>query len=138
DHRIFEGGVLTFRYSYMRRNLFEPYAEQSASLPGFGDYLFDRGHNAMVHYQQAFRPHIINSLILGLNRAVRQLFPQNHNVDVNKLWGVSYLPTLPRDFGYPGIVVGDYSHVGDISSLPIDRAANTYQITDNLAVIRGR
>ena len=39
---------LTLRYNYGRQNLFEPYAENQTELPGFGDYVFDRGHNALI------------------------------------------------------------------------------------------
>ena len=33
--------------------------------------------------------------------------------------------------------VTGFSRVGDVASLPIDRADNTYQIGDNLTLIRG-
>src|ERR1039458_1637702 len=44
---------------------------------------------------------------------------------------------VPRDFGYPGISITDYSRVGDVASLPIDRHDNTYQLVDNFSLIRG-
>ena len=46
-------------------------------------------------------------------------------------------PPTPRDYGYPGISVTGYSRVGDVASLPIDRADNTFQVTDTLTLIRG-
>ena len=137
DHRISDNARITARYSYGRQDLFEPFAENQTEIPGFGDYVFDRGHNALLSYQQNFGSRTINSVTAGFNRAVRQVFPQNYNVNVNQLWGVSYLPTVPRDFGYPGIEVTGYSRVGDVASLPIDRADNTYQLGDNLTLIRG-
>ena len=137
DHRLSSSAALTLRYTYGRRDLFEPFAANSKELPGFGDFVNDRGHNALIHYQQALGARDSNSLIIGFNRAVRQIFPQNVLVDVNTLWGVSYLPTVPRDFGYPGISINGYSRVGDAAALPIDRADNTYQIVDNLSLIRG-
>jgi hypothetical protein len=137
DHRLTENSRLTLRYSYGRQNLVEPYAETNTELPGFGDYVFNRSHNALLHYQQTLNPETINSVLVGFNRAIRQIFAQNYLTNVDKLWGVSYLPTVPRDFGYPGISVTGYSNVGDAISLPIDRADNTYQIADNLTLIRG-
>ncbi len=74
---------------------------------------------------------------MGFNRAVRQVFAQNYTTNVNALWGVNYLPTVPRDYGYPGISVTGYSRVGDVASLPIDRADNTFQVADILTLIRG-
>jgi Carboxypeptidase regulatory-like domain/TonB dependent receptor len=137
DHRISDNARITARYTYGRRDLFEPFAENQTELPGFGDFVFDRGHNALLSYQQTFGPRTINSVTAGFNRAVRQVFPQNYTVNVNQQWGVSYLPTVPRDFGYPGISVTGFSRVGDVASLPIDRADNTYQIGDNLTLNRG-
>ena len=132
-----DNSQLTLRYSYGRQNLFEPYAETNTELPGFGDYVFNRSHNALIQYQQTLSPRTINSVLAGFNRAVRQIFAQNYTTNVNQLWGVNYLPTVPRDFGYPGISVTGYSNVGDAISLPIDRADNTFQLADNLTLIRG-
>jgi hypothetical protein len=91
----------------------------------------------MIHYQQTFGARAVNSLIVGFSREIRQILVQNNQVNVNKLWGVNYLPTVPRDFGYPGISITDYSRVGDVASLPIDRHDNTYQLVDNFSLIRG-
>ena len=137
DHRLSSTAELTVRYTYGRRDLFEPFAENQVELPRFGDYVFDRGNNALIHYQQTLGARAANSLIVGFNRAVRQIFTQNNQVNVNNLWGVNYLPTVSRDFGYPGISITGYSRVGDVASLPIDRADNTYQLVDNFSLIRG-
>lgn len=137
DRRLSESSQLTLRYTYGRQDLFEPFAENQTELPGFGDYVFDRGHNALINYEKTFGPRSINSLIAGFNRTIRQIFAQNHTTNVNTLWGVNYLPTVPRDYGYPGVSVSGYSRVGDVSSLPIDRADNTYQLGDTLTLIRG-
>jgi hypothetical protein len=135
DHRLTSLDHVTLRYSYGKKDLLEPFAEESTDVPGFGDVLRDRGHNAMVHHLHTFGPRAFNSVILGFNRATRQVLPENYQVDVNKLWGVTYLPTRERDFGYPGITVAGYSRIGDVTQLPIDRAANTYQITDAFALL---
>ena len=137
DRRLTENSQLTLRYNYGRQSLFEPYAETNTELPGFGDYVFNRSHNALMQYQQTINPRTINSVLAGFNRAVRQIFAQNYTTNVNQLWGVNYLPTVPRDFGYPGIAVTGYSNVGDAISLPIDRSDNTFQLADNLTLIRG-
>jgi len=137
DRRISNSSQLTLRYNYGRQNLVEPYAENQTELPGYGDYVFDRGHNALIHYEQTLSPTTVNSVLVGFNRAVRQIFGQNYQTNVNQLWGVDYLPNDPRDYGYPGVSVTGYSRVGDVISLPIDRADNTWQYTDNLTLIRG-
>jgi len=137
DHRLSGSAELTFRYSYGREDLFEPFAENQVQLPGFGDYVYDRGHNALAHYQKTLGAHAANSLIAGFNREIRQILVQNNQVNVNSLWGVNYLPTAPRDYGYPGVSITGYSRVGDVATLPINRADNTYQLVDNFSFIRG-
>jgi hypothetical protein len=137
DRRLTEKSQLTLRYSYGRQNLFEPYAETNTELPGFGDYVFNRSHNALIQYQQTINARTVNSVLVGFNRAVRQIFTQNYTTNVNQLWNVNYLPTVARDHGFPGISVTGYSNVGDAISLPIDRADNTFQFADNLSLIRG-
>ena len=137
DHNLDVRDLLTFRYSYFYKNIFEPYAENSQSLPGFGDYPQDRGHNALVHYVRTISPRTINSLLLGFNRAARSDLQQNYKTDVNKLWGVDYLPTDPLQLGYPSINVLGLSLAGDVTTLPIDRHITTYQLNDTLSLVRG-
>ena len=137
DQRISDRSQLTFRYNYGRQDLFEPFAENQNELPGFGDYVFDRGHNALLHYDQILSPSTDNSVLVAFTRTIRQVFPQNYTTNVNQLWGVNYLPTVPRDFGYPGISVTGYSRVGDVAPTPIDRADNTWHVADSLTLIRG-
>ena len=77
--------------------------------------------------EQTIRPTLLNSVMAAFNRTVRKVYPQNYQTNVDQLWGVNYLPTEPRDFGFPGISVTGFSRVGDIAPTPIDRADNTYQ-----------
>ncbi len=137
DQKVTATSQLMARYSYGRRDLFEPFAENQNELPGFGDYSFDRGHNALLHFEQSLSPLAMNSILVGFNRAVRRIYAQNYTTNVNQLWGVSYLPVSPRDYGYPGISVNGYSRVGDVAPTPIDRTDNTLHLADNLTIIRG-
>ncbi len=138
DHSFNEWNQITVRYSYGSKNLFEPYTENSTTnLPGFGDYVRDRGHNALLNYTRILGPGTTNSLLLGLNRADRTILQQNYRSNVNELWNVDYLPTAPLESGYPALSISGFSSAGDLSSLPIDRHTTTYQFNDNLALIRG-
>jgi hypothetical protein len=137
DYHMAPADQITARYSAGWKNLFEPFAEDSTDIPGYGDYLTDRGQNAMLQYVHTFGSNAVNSFTAGWNRAARQLLPENHNVDVNALWGVNYLPANRRDFGFPGITVAGFSRVGDVTQLPIDRTAATYQLSDTLSHIHG-
>jgi outer membrane receptor protein involved in Fe transport len=137
DHRFNSADQLTLRYSYGKKDLFEPFTENSVQLPGFGDYVNDTGHSAMIQSMHSFSANAINSLFAGFNRASRNVQPQNYQTDVNKLWGVSYLPTQARDFGYPAINVAGFSQVGDVTQIPIARATTTYQVGDTFSLVWG-
>jgi hypothetical protein len=137
DHRLTGNDQLSLRYSYGGRDLFEPYAQEAANIPGFGDFVTDRGHNAMAHHVHSFSPRTVNSLLLGFNRAERRVLPENYQTDVNQLWGIGYLPTRSIDFGYPAIDIAGFSTIGDDTSIPIDRAITTYQLNDTLSLARG-
>ncbi len=138
DHSFNDLNKLVLRYSYGHKNIFEPYTENSVTnLPGSGDYVYDRGHNALVGYTRVLGPGTTNSLLLGFNRAGRTILQQNYQTDVNQLWGVNYLPNNPLQLGYPSISVSGFSAVGDLASLPIDRHTTTYQFNDTLSLVRG-
>jgi hypothetical protein len=137
DHRFSDRDNLAVRYSYASSRLDEPFAEESTSVPGFGDIVEESGHNAMVQHVHIFNSRAMNTALLGFNRAVRRIVTQNSQTDVNRLWGVNWLPTRPIDYGYPAINVTGYSRVGDVTQLPIDRAGNTYQFTDTVSLLRG-
>ncbi len=138
DHSFDDRDKLTMRYSYGHKNIEEPYTENSVSnLPNTGDYVFDRGHNALINYTRIFDATTTNSLLLGFNRADREILQRNYESNVNQLWGVNYLPTDPLQYGYPSISVSGLSSAGDQGSLPIDRHTTTYQVGDTLSLIRG-
>lgn len=133
DHRLTAADRLSLRYSFGLSDLVEPFAENSTNIPGYGDVLRDLGHNAMIREVHMFGSRTVNSLTLGFNRASRQLLPENNGVDVNRLWGVNYLPTNASEFGYPSVTVAGLSPVGDVTQLPIDRAATVYQLSESIA-----
>lgn len=137
DQRLSARDQLTLRYSRGTQDLFEPYTEESTDIPGFGDFVENSGHNAMVHYQRTISPRTIQSLRLGFNRTVRGVRPQNFATNVGELWGVPWLNVRPRDFGYPLVNVAGFSQVGDVAQLPIGRVTNTFQIVEGLALVRG-
>ena len=56
---------------------------------------------------------------------------------MDQLWGVNYLPAVPRDYGFPYITVSGLSPVGDGSDIPIGRVENTYHFADTLSILHG-
>ena len=137
DHRVAAGDLLTARYNHGLTDAYEPYAEDTESAPGFGDYLRDGAQNLMLQYQRSLGPRSVNSLRFGFNRFDRQLLPENQATDVGASWGVNWLTLPASDFGYPTMTVAGYSRLGDAYSLPISRVSQTYQVVDALTLTRG-
>jgi hypothetical protein len=137
DHRLTSRDHLTARYSYGNQDLFEPYVHGSTDIPGFGDYVGNIGHNAVLQDQRVISPRTLNSLRLAFNRSFRQVLPENYRTDVGRLWGVNWLNLPPRDFGFPQINVSGFSAVGDQTQLPIARHTNTYQLAESFSTTHG-
>ena len=137
DHRLTDRDLLTFRYSEGTSRLREPFAADTASVPGFGNTVRDRSHNALAQAQRAFSPRVTASLIAGFNRVERAIVPESIRTDVNRSWGVNWLPTKAIDFGYPAFNIAGFSAVGDATQIPIDRAGNTYQLTGGVTWFAG-
>jgi len=126
------------RFTFATQDLFEPYAEEAQSIPGFGNGVVNRGQSAMVHHARALSPSLLHSLRLGYVRGFREVKPENHRRDIRKEWGVSWLNVAPRDFGYPLINVQGFSSIGDATQLPLGRISNTYQLTETLQRQQGK
>jgi len=137
DHRLTSRDQLTARYSYGNQDLFEPYVHGSSDIPGFGDFVANIGHNAVLHDQRVISARSLSSLRLAFNRSFRHVLPENNRTDVGRLWGVNWLNLPPRDFGFPLINVSGFSPVGDQTQLPIARHTDTYQLAESFSIARG-
>ena len=138
DQQLTAKDSLTLRYGLGRTSLKEPYSEDTAALPGFGDFVEDQGQNAMVHYQRVFSPRVMNSLRVAFSRFARRILPENYAVDANRLLGVQWIHRNERAGGFPIFNVAGLSSFGDANSLPIDRVANTYHLAESFSVVSGR
>lgn len=138
DQRLTSRDQLTFRYSFGDQDIRDPFAEESTDVPGFGEVVANRGHNAALHHQHVFGPSVINSLRLGFSHAVRSAYPENFGADVGRLWSVDWLNVRTRDFGYPFFNIAGFSAVGDVTQLPLSRTTNHFHISESIAIGRGR
>lgn len=138
DWHLRPGGLLTMRYQQSRQDLFEPYAEDSTDVPGFGSVVDNTGHNAMIHHQQSLGASFLHSLRLGFNRNARAALPENFNRNVAELWNVPWLANVAeRDRGYPFFNVQGFSPVGDATSQPLIRFGTTLQVQEDISWLRG-
>jgi hypothetical protein len=138
DARIGNQDQIALRYSFGTQDLFEPYAEEAQSIPGFGNFVTNTGHNVMAYHTRSLTPLAIHELRLGFSRSFREVLPQNHTRNIGEEWGVSWLNVRPRDFGYPLFNIQGFSPVGDATPLPLARFTNTYQAAETLQWQRGR
>ncbi|MBL8232352.1 MAG: TonB-dependent receptor [Bryobacterales bacterium] len=139
DRQLGAGHSLTVRYLYGRQELFEPYAEDSTDVPGFGSSVENSGHNALIHHQKSFGAGLLHSLRLGFNRAPRKALPENSARNIAEEWNAPWLAGIdPRSNGYPFFNVQGLSAIGDATPLPLIRYNTTYQLMEDLAWIRGR
>ena len=137
DHHFSDRDLVTLRYSFGDQDVFEPYTKESTDVPGFGDFVTNTGHNAMIQYQRVLAPRTMNSLHLGFSRFFHQVLQQDHLIDAGALWGVPWLDMRARDLGYPALTIAGLSPLGDLTQLPLSRHSNTWQLTDGLAMVRG-
>lgn len=138
DHHFSATNRLLVRYLISRQSLFEPYAEDSTDVPGFGNFVENSGHHAVVHHEQSFGANFLHSLRLGFNRGPRQALPENHTKNVAQLWNAPWLAGIDaRDNGFPFFNVQGLSPVGDATPLPLVRHTTTYQLQEDLSFIRG-
>lgn len=134
DHRFTAKDDVMFRYSFGVVNSFEPYPEGSTNVNGYGDYVRDHIQNFTGQYQRILSTRVINHVILGFDRYSRDLLTQNYKTNVGSLWNVNWLNVPSNQYGYPGIgTSGQFSGAGDLTSLPIYRHTNTYQLGDQVS-----
>ncbi|HJP90623.1 MAG TPA: carboxypeptidase-like regulatory domain-containing protein, partial [Pyrinomonadaceae bacterium] len=78
DHNLSgSGSVLTFRYSFGDRSLFEPFTGPSFSLvPGFGDTVDRRSQNGMIALTLVLTPKFVNESRGAFNRVASSVTQQ--------------------------------------------------------------
>jgi hypothetical protein len=139
DHSAGERSDFTFRYSFVDRNLFEPFSGPLfAAVPGFGTDVPRRAQNLMVSETHIFSPVFLNELRLGFNRVAAGSFHENMGDSVNRAVGLAELSNNPRDFGLSFITVPGFSPLGDEFNNPQHSVSNVFQVLDHVTSTRGR
>ncbi len=137
DHRLSARDQLMLRYNHGTVDAFDPYAEDTETVPGFGNTYEDPATNAMLQYQRVFGDRTVSTSRFGFNRYARNILPENYGTDVGALWGVNWLEVPERDYAYPAMTIAGLSKVGDTGTLPIQRETTTYQFSQTIALDRG-
>lgn len=130
---------ISFRYSFLDRDLYEPFAGPSfAQFPGFGNNVPRRAQNVMLSETRTITTTLLNELRLGFNRVAAGAFPEVTAQNVNKAVGIPDLFSNPRDTGLSFVTVTGFSPLGHEFNNPQHGVTNSYQIIDQATLSRAR
>lgn len=137
--RVFgNDSLLTARYSFNDRRLFEPFSGPGFSaVPGFGTNVPRRAQNLMVSETHVISPSLVNDVRVAFNRVSIGVFHENMGTSLNGGVGLPELSNNPRDFGLSFITVTGFSPLGDEFNNPQESTTNTFQVLDTLTYVRG-
>ena len=138
DHAFGNASLLTARYSFSDRRLFEPFSgPRFAAVPGFGTNVARRAQNLMVGETLVMSPTLVNDVRLAFNRVSAGTFHENTETSLNRAVGLPELSDNSRDWGLSFITVSGFSPLGDEFNNPQESTTNTFQILDTLTYVRG-
>jgi len=136
DHRFSDRDNIFVRYSAL-----EYLRTRYGTLPLTGTLDDVRGQNAAFNWIHTFSPSVINEFRLGVNRN-RYLTPPESTGQENPsrdLFGFTNTTTDPASsFGLPAFsFTGGFSGIGPGSQFPQNAITQTWQLVNNITLIRG-
>ena len=133
DHRLGTASLLTVRYSFGDRRLFEPFSGPGfPTVPGFGVDLARLAQNALLGHTHVLSPRLANDLRVVFNRVASSITQENAGVDLNSQVGLPNLSDDPRTRGLSSISITGFSPLGDEFNNPQDSALTTFQLLDTM------
>lgn len=138
NHTLRPSSLVTARYSFTDRNLYEPFSGPSfAQIPGFGTNVPRRGQNAMLSETHIFSPALLNEVRFAYNRVAAGSFHENQGRSINQQVGLPEVSGNQRDYGLSFVSVIGFSALGDEYNNPQHSVTNTYQLLDTATYSRG-
>jgi hypothetical protein len=138
DHSLSARSELAARYSFVDRDLFEPFAGSAFSrVPGFGNDVPRRAQNFALTHALAISSAWLNEARFAWNRVSIGVWQQNAGTSLNQQLGMPDLAVLPRDLGLSFIRVTGYSPLGHEFNNPQASTSDTLQWSDQVAYARG-
>jgi outer membrane receptor protein involved in Fe transport len=136
DTQLARSNDLSVRYSFVDRDLYEPFAGPTfAAVPGFGNNVPRRAQNLMLGDVHSFSPSFLNELRLGFTRVAAGVFQET--AVTNASAGIPAASRVPRDAGLSFTTITGYSALGQEYNAPIFGATNSYQLVDQATWARG-
>lgn len=114
------------------------FAQNPSAPPGFGTNKNDTGRNFAMGLTSVLSPDLVNDFRFAYAHYLGGKEAQNINNGFLDSLGISRAPGA-TNHGIPAINVPGYADMGDSDIFqPQIRKDNTFQFTDNLALVRGR
>ena len=133
DHHVGSGSLLTVRYSFGDRRLFEPFAGPAFALvPGYGNDVPRRAQNFLASETHVLSNSLVNDVRVVYNRVAIQVLQENQGLSLNQQVGLPDLSDDPRTWGLSLITATGFSPLGSESNNPQDTALATVQVLDTL------
>jgi hypothetical protein len=131
--------TVTARYSVGDRRLLEPFAGPTfAAVPGFGNEVDRRAHNAVVSEARVLSSTLVNEARIAFTRVSASVVPEGRDRHLNAEVGLPDLSSNPRDFGLSFITVSGFSPLGDEFNNPQGSTTNAFQFTDTISWAAGQ
>jgi len=109
-----------------------------STLPGFGDGSVPYTKYFSAAWLHSFTTSTLNELRAGYSRFN---FPSGQPQNVRPPATVGFpdiLPQRPSESDYPKMVINNYFNLGATNNGPQPRKDQTYQLTDNFSLVKGR
>jgi hypothetical protein len=134
-----ERSLVTTRYSFSDRRLFEPFAGSGFSLvPGFGTDVPRRAQNLLLSATQTVGARMVNEARAAWTRVSAGALHEGQGDSLSRQVGLPELSDDPRDWGLPLITVAGFSPLGDEFNNPQRSTTNMWQVSDTLTWTAGR
>jgi len=114
---------------------------QTSLVPLSGQTNGNWGRNAMLAETHSFSANIINEFRLGYNRGWYNMLQEGGLGKIDYAqdeFGLKNLSGNPLTYGIPRIVFSGYLTMGGSGNAPISPLSNTWQLSDNLIINKGR
>jgi hypothetical protein len=134
-----ERTIVTSRYSFSDRRLFEPFAGPGFSVvPGYGNDAPRRAQSFVVSATTQTGSRFLNEARAAWTRVAAGVFQEGQGTSINQQVGLPDLSSDPRDWGLSLINVAGYSSLGHEYNNPQDGRTNHWQLADTVSWTTGR
>jgi outer membrane receptor protein involved in Fe transport len=134
DHRFSDRDTIFARYTWADTSVYSP-----GLISHTGTEVSDVPVNGGVQWTHAFRPELLNEVLLGFNRNLQDRLQDGANdPSLNVLATMQNIVTKPENFGIPTVQWSGYSTFGTPLTYPEVVGGNTLQVDDSLTWVKGR